>query len=354
MLSSLQLQLCDVSDKAWGSKPIWKRRTDQQHADPAVHFDWHPHHRCKLMTITAKGTIGVCAAREPAACDMSSTGVLSYGSVGATSTFQNALTTCATTHARPAGHTAGSDPADVSTKMYANAVAGYYATRIDDNVGICAHDADVQLVWLWLQGIQDTLDSGLVGLRDALASGANESDALGVGELKLGVHDTTVSRARALVMCGWVVINDVSALNKRLAELESAGEHERAAAIAIFHQRIPRAIQSLTSGAKDRTDASRDALLSTAMSLAGYTPPTVSHAYYCAVLCMYALFFTDGDVLHHSTVRDVVHDNHCGSWCARYGWQSSVVLSVCCDQCCVSLLSLAPPPAPRAVLVERC
>eukprot|EP00041_Stephanoeca_diplocostata_P029889 m.890823 g.890823 ORF g.890823 m.890823 type:complete len:815 (+) comp23652_c1_seq21:726-3170(+) len=295
------MQTSDL-DAAWGSKPIWKRRTDHQHADAAVHFDWHPHHRGKLMTITARGTVGVCTAREPAVCDISSTGVLSYGSVGITSSCHSTLTTCNTTREVPTEIDAVHDIRDISTRMHANAAAGYYATKIEDNVDISSGDTGVQRVWLWLQCIQDGLEGGFVGIRDALASGTENSSSLGVGELKVSVHDTITSRARALSMCGWVVINDVSALNKRLGELESAGEYERAAAVAIFHQRIPRAIQSLTSGAKNRTDASSEVLLSTAMSLAGYAPSTGTSA--SSQVAYYGV--PQQDSLWHETCRRLI------------------------------------------------
>ena len=38
---------------------------------PLVHFDWHPSRRNQIMTVTEKGTVGLCKVEEPVVFDVS-------------------------------------------------------------------------------------------------------------------------------------------------------------------------------------------------------------------------------------------------------------------------------------------
>lgn len=72
-------------------------------------------------------------------------------------------------------------------------------------------------------------------------------------------------RSRALELCSWGFENE-SLLGSFLAQLEAAGNHTRAAAAAVFNQRIKEAVQILQRGAVSRK---LPELNSTAMALAG-------------------------------------------------------------------------------------
>lgn len=72
-------------------------------------------------------------------------------------------------------------------------------------------------------------------------------------------------RSRALELCSWGFENE-GLLGSFLAQLELAGSHTRAAATAVFNQRIKQAVQILQRGASSNK---MPALNSTAMALAG-------------------------------------------------------------------------------------
>ena len=72
-------------------------------------------------------------------------------------------------------------------------------------------------------------------------------------------------RSRALELCSWGFENE-SLLASFLAQLEAAGNHTRAAAAAVFNQRIKEAVQILQRGA---ATSKLLELNSTAMALAG-------------------------------------------------------------------------------------
>lgn len=72
-------------------------------------------------------------------------------------------------------------------------------------------------------------------------------------------------RSRALELCSWGFENE-GLLGSFLSQLEAAGSHTRAAATAVFNQRIKQAVQILQRGAASNK---MPALNSTAMALAG-------------------------------------------------------------------------------------
>lgn len=72
-------------------------------------------------------------------------------------------------------------------------------------------------------------------------------------------------RSRALELCSWGFENE-ALLGSFLAQLEAAGSHTRAAATAVFNQRIKQAVQILQRGASSNK---MPALNATAMALAG-------------------------------------------------------------------------------------
>ncbi|XP_063591435.1 GATOR2 complex protein MIOS-A-like [Penaeus indicus] len=73
-------------------------------------------------------------------------------------------------------------------------------------------------------------------------------------------------RSRALELCSWGFENE-AVLTSFLAQLENAGNYTRAAAVAVFNQRIKQAIQILQKGAAVKEPT----LNSTAMALSGFT-----------------------------------------------------------------------------------
>jgi hypothetical protein len=68
-------------------------------------------------------------------------------------------------------------------------------------------------------------------------------------------------------------MDDTATLNGFLQGMEDAGEYERAAAVAVFHQDIRRGIEALTKGAAAaaKTGADNGGFLSAAMALSGYS-----------------------------------------------------------------------------------
>jgi len=85
------------------------------------------------------------------------------------------------------------------------------------------------------------------------------------------MYDTTAQRDLAVHLCGWVSLGEDGALAANLRRMEAQGDHARAAAVALFHHDIQRAIATLTNGSKAGGPAAQG-FLAAAMSLAGYTP----------------------------------------------------------------------------------
>lgn len=85
-------------------------------------------------------------------------------------------------------------------------------------------------------------------------------------------------RSRALELCSWGFENE-AVLTSFLAQLENAGNYTRAAAVAVFNQRIKQAIQILQKGAAVKEPT----LNSTAMALSGMwlkCEGLIHHLYY--------------------------------------------------------------------------
>lgn len=84
-------------------------------------------------------------------------------------------------------------------------------------------------------------------------------------------HDATAQRDLAIHLCGWVGLGETGALQANLRRVEGQGDHDRAAAIALFHHDMEGAIEALRNGAAAGGPGA-DTLLSAAMSLAGFNP----------------------------------------------------------------------------------
>ena len=173
----------------------------------------------------------------------------------------------------------------------------------EHNLQAYQEDDDLIELWLWLDGVSnptvwlhgisgqaaESQEHKIIGVRDALAfsdtsfmgygGGFSDVGKLGIptyaasltlggllpmlaclsvlvmligrvvrwSPLSLSRFESSLQRSLAIRLCGWIEIDgDDAALNAKLDPMEDNNEFQRAAAIAIFHQNIPRAIHSLT------------------------------------------------------------------------------------------------------------
>jgi len=123
--------------------------------------------------------------------------------------------------------------------------------------------------------------------------------------LEITVHDvSSLQRKTAVELCGWVAIGNEAALDAVLRPIEAAGAFERAAAIAVFHQDIRKAVKTLTVGAETRGRAEAGGMLAAAISLSGYS--TTAHK--MARRQHHVPFGTDDDSLWRDTARKLLPD----------------------------------------------
>lgn len=125
------------------------------------------------------------------------------------------------------------------------------------------------------------------------------------GPLEITVHDvSSMQRTTALELCGWVALGDGASLDAILRPIEAEGAFERAAALAVFHQDIRRAVKALTAGAEARGHTQAGAMLAAAISLSGYSPT----AHKQARRQHHIPFGTDDDSLWRDTARRLIPD----------------------------------------------
>mmetsp|Transcript_3921 Transcript_3921/g.12256 ORF Transcript_3921/g.12256 Transcript_3921/m.12256 type:complete len:981 (+) Transcript_3921:44-2986(+) len=274
--------------EAWANKPISNRTSARQNPSGGAlaGFDWHPTIRNRLMTISTNGALGLSTAPEPVCATFSASGTLCCGSVGELE-FVRAVEPTALEQPAPAGEGEAlptvDKQEDISSVMRRRALAGYYGTSIEHNMGVCVREPEVQSAWRWLSatdgrasfGVRGALDGG--GPADVARElqqsfGRNQGFAKETGKLEIPIHDSATRRAAALALCGWVGVDEDAALDGRLHCFEADGEFERAAALAVFHQDLPRAVKALTAGSEQRGKEHAGRLLSAAISISGYSP----------------------------------------------------------------------------------
>ena len=163
---------------------------------------------------------------------------------------------------------------DISDDMRLRATRGYNL-NIETNMALLKDSPVLLQLWRWVKSCQKDGSHGQLGVRHILLQDAKNPaksqpffpprDTL----LSLPIYDEL--RIRALHHCGWSPLGDTEACEAILGALEASGEYERAAAVAVFYLKVPRAIQGLTRAASVAgTPDEKGRFLTAAMSLAGF------------------------------------------------------------------------------------
>jgi hypothetical protein len=149
---------------------------------------------------------------------------------------------------------------DISTIMRRRAINNSYALDINANIDLAQTTGQTNLLraWQWLgdAGPNASLDShkGVLSLLSGSPSVVQPRDRDNILSTFKSVYDSP-ERRKGIRMCGWwntLANADAEKENfeNGMRSLEDQGDYERAAALAIFHLDLPRALAALTLGAK--------------------------------------------------------------------------------------------------------
>lgn len=177
---------------------------------------------------------------------------------------------------------------DVSVTMRRRAVNGYGLEADFRPNAELMEDPTTRELWSWVdtcrkigqsssasgqlhlpfQGVRSALKLDAMVLAD-LATSSRPSESIQSGTT---VFYRSEERSQALRLCGWPYDGDTSTSQQQLGplldKLESDGQVSRAAALAVFHLKIRKAIKILTRIGQQKNDAS---LQLVALALSGFT-----------------------------------------------------------------------------------
>ncbi|XP_065178490.1 GATOR2 complex protein MIOS-like [Sycon ciliatum] len=240
-------------------------------------FNWHPSYSNRMLAVSGSGDIQDIDIPEKIA--------LSWQS--GTSLAWSCGSTVANARIRTVGETTHTDDntllkEDISSVMRQRAVDGY-GLKASVNAQIARGDAALVALWKWLVRCQRLSASGVlstgrmspknVSILHLLADGAGEQLPVS----KTVAPDITVKQHLSVVrrqiqrLCGWDF--EESNLEDFLKRLELNKQYERAAAIALFHLQLKRAVECLTNGAHSKDDKASNLHL-LAIALSGFTTST--------------------------------------------------------------------------------
>ncbi|KAK3891191.1 hypothetical protein Pcinc_004907 [Petrolisthes cinctipes] len=237
-------------------------------------FSWHPQHQNRIITASYTGKLVDYCVHERITVNWSARGALVW------------------THGRKTLHQLDpSQPAYSHLSDILSAITtrarSRYGLRVDNLAanGEVTDDLSLRNLWMWLDNARSLVATGnfklpggvpykYQGVWSLMTNGNLSSDIInrpwigqdGQKHLYAKVFRSE-ERSCALELCSWG-FEDEGVLTSFLTQLEAAGNHTRAAAVAVFNQRIRLAIHILQRGAVAKKIP---ALNSTAMALAGYT-----------------------------------------------------------------------------------
>ncbi|EFA82384.1 hypothetical protein PPL_04809 [Heterostelium album PN500] len=235
----------------YNSKP-----TKTHHSSDIVSsFSWHPRNECRMLTVSYQGVVDVVSLNENIPITWSPHGDLcfSFGmhlieGPSKNTTIEPNLSNEKYSHLRNDGRY----NRDISLLMKERAIAGYSAL-VDDNVNISNkfNDRDINSLWLWAQKIPQLLQTiqkkshiikppAGVTTTDQ-SEPPKENEYIGIFNI---LHDQKYFVAPSIeaVQNGFIIFKSSQ------RNLERLGEFERAAALAVFHLEIKRAMQILNNG----------------------------------------------------------------------------------------------------------
>jgi len=172
---------------------------------------------------------------------------------------------------------------DISVTMRRRAINGYGLEPDFKTDSALMQDITTRELWFWVDTCRKLAQSGnalgshFMGVRSVLRldSEGNRSEVFNVPWK--GVDSSKISpvcvyrseeRNQALRLCGWPHDQEASTLGPMLDKLQMESQVARAAALAVFHMKIRKAIKILTRSGQQKNDVSYQLV---ALALAGFT-----------------------------------------------------------------------------------
>ncbi|KAL6067851.1 GATOR complex protein MIOS [Balamuthia mandrillaris] len=255
-------------------------------SDVLSSFAWHPSKEYRILTVTNNSLVEVVSLHESIPISWSPYGdiAFAYGRqlIESGSDLQVHNPTPPTRKGASVSPTA---EWDISSMMRQRAINGY-SMNIEKNKLLCEAfgNAELKACWFWLSSLESYKSNGTQSssgggttktplnqeypsILSILSSESQESETKEVeGQPGASVYSSP-TRQLCMRMCGWDFVSH--SFEDMMAKLERKGQFERAAAMAVFHLNIRRAILSLQRGVATGGPQKQNWML-VAMALSGY------------------------------------------------------------------------------------
>lgn len=248
--------------------------------DSLSSLSWHPQYHNRMLTITNSGYVELVSLQQSIPLAWNPSNELSFGIANARYRLAMSENQNQDTHTGKIVELAAGYESDVSAEMNHRAIQGY-ALDIAVNLKIAEASGkkSLKVLWNWMQEytngsyssskeIATELFQGIHSIMKAAPANTKKITTSATLEKSM-LFPIYVSAQRNLVLqiCGWP-IDKKDALEQALSKLEADGQFERAAALAVFHMEIRRAITSLTRASSANNNTANLKLV--AMALAGF------------------------------------------------------------------------------------
>lgn len=271
------IQHASVASPVYGvgyeTEPSFIERSVHPSRTAVSSFSWHPTQENHMLTISPSGHIQDCTIFERISVAWSPSSHLTWG-------CGKHLLECSEKPAESALEE------DISLLMKRRAFAGYGIEhqQVQDIARITGDPKLVKL-WKWISRVKSLREQDKLKLLkyDGIKTiiGAENSAGALCARSKLDSYQEqrlvapvyfSDERKLALSLCGWDFKSTGVPLIEFLNELQHCGQYERAAAVALFNNKIQEAINILSSQAAHNNMGTKGTTLNVvAMALSGYT-----------------------------------------------------------------------------------
>nr|XP_058964529.1 GATOR complex protein MIOS-like [Pocillopora verrucosa] len=236
-------------------------------------FSWHPTQENRMLAISSFGLVQDCTIFERISVTWSPNSYLTWG-------CGKHLLECSQKTTEAALEE------DVSLKMKRRAFAGYGIDFYQaQDIARITGDPKLVKLWSWIYRVKSMREQDKSktlkydGIKSIIggenggggATARSKADSYQEQRLVAPVYYSD-ERKLALSLCGWDFKSSGNTLADFLNKLQSSGQYERAAAVALFNNKIRDAIEILSSqGSNDMKGTKGSSLNVVAMALSGYT-----------------------------------------------------------------------------------
>ncbi|XP_013399099.1 GATOR complex protein MIOS-like isoform X2 [Lingula anatina] len=277
------VKLYDIQHTTGGSdemEPVIIERLIQPGQHSVGSFTWHPTQENRMLTISSDGQIRDVTVFERIALAWSPSQMLAW-SCG------KKLIQCSRVQVPPGEE-------DVAEKMKYRAMRGYglQTEQVWQNTELVGNDRQLKSMWSWIDTVRSLWQEGKLktmiknapkyyGIKSILRGEVSQNGVTNFSEYSYAPWEgvdgknrlqpklyKSDERKKCLQLCCWDFDSEAE-LNTVIDRLESDGEYERAALVALFNLKIKRALDVLNKGA---SGTGGDVNLSiVAMALSGFS-----------------------------------------------------------------------------------